>query len=71
MPCRDVVHFREKKQNPYELILAREVKNWFDHSQLIGVVHINPISGEDFFDARVELHKKGMQLKKYGGEIMR
>lgn len=59
-----------KEDNQYENILAREVRNWFDHSQLIGVLHVNPINGEDFFDARVAFHKDGMQLKKYGNGIM-
>lgn len=71
-PCKSVVQrLKKNKKNPYEVILAREVRNWFDHSQMIAVVHINPINGEDFFDARVELHKNGgMQLKKYGDSIM-
>lgn len=56
--------------NPYETILAREIKNWFDHSKMIGVVHINSINGEDFFKARVAFHKNGMQLKKYGNSLL-
>lgn len=56
--------------NPYENILAREVRSWFDHSQMIGIFHINSINGEDFFKARVAFHKNGMQLKKYGNKIM-
>lgn len=73
MPCRDILfeNSKRKEDNPYETILAREVRNWFDHSQMIGIVHINPISGEDFFKARVAFHKEGMQLKKYGNTVMR
>lgn len=59
------------EENPYETILAREVRNWLDHSQMVGIVHINPINGEDFFKARVAFHKEGMQLKKYGNGVMR
>lgn len=59
-----------KKGNPYEVILGREVRNWFKHSQMVGVFHVNPISGEDFFNARVAFHKNGMQLKKYGIAVM-
>lgn len=61
----------EEAPNPYEQILAREVKNWFDHSKMVGVVHINPISGEDYFKAAVALHKSGMKLKKYGNSILK
>jgi large subunit ribosomal protein L10 len=73
MPCPEeaMSMLKQKENNPYEITLAREVKNWFDHSQMIAVFHINPISGEDFFKARVALHKSGgMQLKKYGAAIM-
>lgn len=71
-PCKTVSfnNLRKKEDNPYEIILAREVKNWFENSQLVAVLHINPISGENFFDARVEFHKNGMQLKKYGSGIL-
>lgn len=61
---------KKKEENPYEIIVAREVKNWFDHSQMIAVFHVNPINGEDYFKARVDFHKNGMQLKTYGGGIM-
>lgn len=71
MPCPPVVvDSTNKKANPYEKILAREVKNWFDHSQMVGVLHINSINGDDFFKARVDCHQNGMQLKKYGLSIM-
>lgn len=62
--------FFKKEENPYERIIAREVTNWFDHSKMIAVFHINSINGEDFFKARVAFHKDGMQLKKFGNSIM-
>lgn len=71
-PCPDIAKVKKARPvNPYEKILAREVKNWFDHSKMTAVVHINPINGEDFFKARVAFHKEGMQLKKYGTEILK
>ena len=71
-PCSQasLKDFKLDEENKYEIILAKEVKNWFDHSQMIAVFHVNPINGEDFFDARVAFHKNGMQLKKYGSSIM-
>lgn len=70
-PCKLLVKENlKKKENKYETILAREVRNWFDHAQMIGVLHVNPICGEDFFDARVAFHKNGMTLKKYGDGIL-
>lgn len=73
MPCKTFSYtdFKKKEDNQYEIILGREVKNWFDSSQMVAVLHINPIGGEDFFKARVEFHKKGMQLKKYGNGILK
>jgi large subunit ribosomal protein L10 len=57
------------KENPYEEILAREIRNWFDHSKMVGIVHVNPISGEDSFKAAVAFHKAGMHYKKYGPSL--
>ena len=62
--------YKEKPVNPYEVILAREIKNWFDHSQMIGIVHINSISGEDYFKVAVAFHKNGMHIKKYGRSLL-
>lgn len=72
-PCIEnplIKKYKEKSENPYEEILAREIKNWFDHSKMIGIVHINSIHGEDFFKAAVEFHKNGMHLKKYGRSLL-
>lgn len=57
-------------ENPYEEILAREVRNWFDHSKMVGIVHVNSINGEDSFKAAVAFHKSGMHYKKYGTNLL-
>lgn len=74
MPCPlDESKIKKKEQvlNPYEQILAKEVRNWFDHSQMVGIVHINPINGEDYFKAAVAFHKNGMKIKKYGNSLLK
>lgn len=74
IPCpinESQVKKKEEGPNPYEQILAKEVKNWFDHSKMVGVVHINPINGEDYFKAAVALHKNGMKIKKYGNNLLK
>lgn len=38
---------------------------------MVGILHINSIKGEDYFNAKVAFHKNGMQLKKYGSSIMK
>lgn len=61
---------QEVSENPYNLIIAREVRNWFDHSKMICIFHLNPIHSEDFFNVQVAFHKQGMKLKVYGKRIM-
>lgn len=72
-PIEDIQLKKEKAErefNPYELILAREIKNWFDHSKMVGIVHINSINGENWFNAAVAFHKNGMHIKKYGRDLL-
>ncbi|KAM7354270.1 mitochondrial ribosomal protein L10 [Cochliomyia hominivorax] len=58
-------------ENPYNDIIAREVRNWLDHSKMVAIFHLNSIKSDDFFDIRVQLHKQNMQLKMYGPKIVR
>ncbi|XP_070509184.1 large ribosomal subunit protein uL10m [Chironomus tepperi] len=74
IPCPlDESKFKKKavEVNPYEVILAKEARNWFDQSKMVGIVHINPINGEEFFKAAVALHKQGMKIKKYGNSLLK
>lgn len=59
------------QENPYNDIIAREVRNWLDQSKMVAIFHINSIKSDEFFDVRVQLHKQGMQLKQYGQKIVR
>lgn len=73
-PCPDeklIKMLKQKEDNPYEIVLAREVKNWFDRSPVIGFFQINPINADDYFKARVAFHKQNMQLKQYGKYILK
>uniref|UniRef100_A0A336MU45 Large ribosomal subunit protein uL10m n=1 Tax=Culicoides sonorensis TaxID=179676 RepID=A0A336MU45_CULSO len=65
MKKKDLAH------NPYNVIIAREVRNWFDHSKMICIFHMNPINAEEYFNARVAFHKQGMTLRTYGMNIMK
>lgn len=62
---------RNVEENPYNDIIAREVRNWLEHSKMVAVYHLNSINSDDFFDIRVQLHKQNMQLKMYGAKIIR
>ncbi|XP_055544816.1 39S ribosomal protein L10, mitochondrial [Wyeomyia smithii] len=58
-------------ENPYEKIIAREVRNWLEHSTIVALVHLNSIKQEDFFKVQVALHRHHMSLKVYGKSIIR
>jgi len=68
---KDFVGKTEKDVNPYEVIIAKEVQNWLNHSKLVAVFHVNSISSDDMFKVRVAFHKENMQLRSYGIEIIR
>uniref|UniRef100_A0A182NP25 Large ribosomal subunit protein uL10m n=1 Tax=Anopheles dirus TaxID=7168 RepID=A0A182NP25_9DIPT len=57
--------------NPYETIIAREARNWFEHSKLVALLHMNSIKQEDMFKAQVALHRHNVSVKVYGKSIMR
>lgn len=45
--------------------------NWFAHSPLVAIYHINSISAEEMFKARVAFFKQNMHLKAYSRSVMR
>ncbi|SPP81966.1 39S ribosomal protein L10, mitochondrial [Drosophila guanche] len=61
---------QEQLVNPYNEIIAREVRNWLNHSQLVAIFHMNSISSEEVFRVRVQLHKQNLHLKSYGRKII-
>lgn len=56
--------------NPYNAIIAREVRNWLDHSKLVAIYHLNSITSDEIFRVRVQLHKQNLHLKAYGRKII-
>ncbi|XP_060823943.1 large ribosomal subunit protein uL10m isoform X1 [Bombus pascuorum] len=61
----------EKELGPYDQIIAREVRNWFDNSKMIGCLHVNSIKQLDVFDIRVALFRQNMHYKYYGPHIIK
>lgn len=57
-------------ENPYERIIAREVANWFAHSKFVAIFHLNSISAEDMFAARVQFFKQNMHVKAYNRNVL-
>ncbi|XP_043257279.1 39S ribosomal protein L10, mitochondrial [Colletes gigas] len=56
---------------PYEKIIAKEVRNWFDNSKMVACLHVNSIKENDLFDIKVSLKMANMYYKKYGTRIVR
>lgn len=57
-------------ESPYNAIIAREVRNWLDHSQMVAIFHLNSMAADDLFRVRVQLHKQNIHLKSYGKKII-
>ncbi|XP_053661785.1 39S ribosomal protein L10, mitochondrial [Anopheles marshallii] len=72
-PCIDAQQMKQSKtlDNPYETIIAREARNWFEHSKLVALLHVNSIRQEDMFKMQVALHRHNISVKVYGKSIMR
>ncbi|XP_017126233.1 39S ribosomal protein L10, mitochondrial [Drosophila elegans] len=61
---------QQQIENPYNEIIAREVRNWLDHSRLVAIFHLNSITADEIFRVRVQLHKQNLHLKSYGRKII-
>lgn len=61
----------EEKYNPYQRIIAREVRNWFDNSKMVAICHQNSMASEDQFELAVPLKRANMYFKRYSSKIMR
>lgn len=58
-------------ENPYQRIIANECRNWFDHSKMVAIFHLNPMSSDDMFKIQVPLQLSNMYIKRYGRSILR
>ncbi|XP_055598082.1 39S ribosomal protein L10, mitochondrial [Uranotaenia lowii] len=61
----------QKVDNPYETIIAREVRNWLEHSKMVAFIHLNSIKQEDFFKVQVALHRYQMKVKMYSKSVIK
>lgn len=63
---------KEKEEyNPYQRIIAREVRNWFDNSKMVAICHMNSMKSEDQFELAVSLKRANMYFKCYSDKIMK
>jgi len=70
--CHNVNKVMKPKEiyNPYQRIIAREVRNWFDNSKMIAICHQNSMTAEEEFEFKVPLKKANMYYKRYSKKIM-
>ncbi|CAH1183617.1 unnamed protein product [Phaedon cochleariae] len=58
--------FEKDKENPFQEIIAQELRRWLTTSRLVVFYHHNPMNAEDEFKAYVMFKKQKMHFKKYG-----
>lgn len=66
-----VIKINPQPTHPYKLILKRELFEWFDRSEMILLCHTNSMTQLEYFNFRVECHRKNVATKIYGREIIR
>lgn len=74
--CHKAINAAKRKElgeiaNPYQKIIAREVRNWFDNSKLVAICHQNSMTMEEVFELRVPLKRANMYYKQYSRKIMK
>jgi ribosomal protein L10 len=74
--CHKAINAGKRKElgeiaNPYQKIIAREVRNWFDNSKLVAICHQNSMTMEEVFELRVPLKRANMYYKQYSRKIMK
>ena len=70
--CTNAVLVERKSElSPYDKILMKELRNWFDNSKMAACIHVNSITEEDKFEVRVFLKRANMYYKFYSPHIVR
>lgn len=71
---------RQKKQltrreprepHPFKLLLTNELFKWFDEANMILLCHMGSMSQLEYFNFRVECHRKNVTTKIYSRQIIR
>ncbi|XP_067006781.2 large ribosomal subunit protein uL10m [Anabrus simplex] len=67
----EVTKKKDEVENPFRTLLARDLLNWFNHSQMVLFYHENPIKSDDLFKARILFKRQNMCLRSYSRNIAR
>jgi len=65
------ISFKQTEENPYENILAREIKELFEQSAMVAIFHRNPIKGETDFKTMKTFKMTGMDYVVYGKSTLK
>lgn len=69
--CGDLRPKVEKTvENPFQKLLAKDCLNWFNHSRLVALFHLNPMTADEQFNAYVSCKKYNMHFKIFGHETL-
>ncbi|KAF7996661.1 hypothetical protein HCN44_002307 [Aphidius gifuensis] len=73
--CGNILEKKEKLErkatiHQYEIIIGREVLNWFNNSKMVAFLHKNSMNTESEFEFNVALRRENMYLKYYGIKTM-
>ncbi|EFA04041.1 large ribosomal subunit protein uL10m [Tribolium castaneum] len=58
------------EHNPYQQIIAGELRMWFNTSRLIAFYHLNPMKSDQRFKAYAMFKKSDMLFKQYGKKTL-
>lgn len=64
-------NLRKIEDNPYENILAQEVRDLFEHSAMVAIFHKNPVKGEIDFKTMKTFKMAGMEHLIYGKSTLK
>lgn len=57
---------KKTEENPFQVIIAGELKKWLFESRLVAFFHMNPMNADQQFDAYVLFKKQQMHYKNFG-----
>ncbi|XP_044266393.1 39S ribosomal protein L10, mitochondrial [Tribolium madens] len=62
--------FVRDEHNPFQQIIAGELRMWFNTSRLVAFYHLNPMKADQRFKAYAMFKKDNMHLKQYGKKTL-
>lgn len=64
--------YGEKNQlHPYEIILANELREFFESAQMILICQKNSMDSYEFFNFKVAMHRQNVKVKVFGRKIIK